>query len=78
MAKIKQIGNKTEILKKKIDRSKKEKFLDDMANMEEDQLNEWFDKHFSGFPGDTRSGFELIIRTLWANARVTREMWLRK
>jgi hypothetical protein len=77
MAKIRKIGNKTEILKRKKELSDQEKCIKSIADLDEKQLDKWFDQHFSGVSDDVREGLEVIVKALWANAKVTRKMWQR-
>jgi hypothetical protein len=77
MAKIRKIGNKTEIVKEKKERTEWEKLIDTIADKSEDELTAWFKKHFSGLSKDIRTGLELIVRALWANAKVTGKLWLK-
>lgn len=78
MAKIKKIGNKTEIIKAKKERTDWETFLNNIADRSEDELTDWFKKHFSGLSKNNRTGLELLVRAVWANAKVTRKLWLRQ
>ena len=75
MAKIRKIGNKTEIVKAKQERTEWEKLIDTIADKSEDELTAWFKKHFSGLSKDSRTGLELIVKALWANAKVTGKLW---
>lgn len=73
MAKIKTIGNKKEILKKRADEADREKRAQGIGGKTEKQLNAWFKKHFSGLPDETRTGMEELVYAVWANANVTQK-----
>ncbi len=75
MAKIRKIGDKTEILKRKLELTDQEKFIKSIADQNEKQLDKWFDQHFSSVSDDVREGLEVIVKALWANAKVTRKIW---
>lgn len=78
MAKIKQVGNKEEIVKKKNEHTQWEIILSTLADLDENQLNKWFKKNFPGVPDDMRPGLETIVKVLWANTRISQKIWLRK
>jgi hypothetical protein len=78
MAKIRKIGNKTEIIKAKKERIGWEQLVNTIAEKSEDELAAWFKKHFSGLSKTNRTGLELLVRAVWANAKVTRKLWLRQ
>ncbi|NIR04221.1 MAG: hypothetical protein GTN82_02210 [Candidatus Aminicenantes bacterium] len=75
MAKFTKIGDKTKILEAKQERASWEVLINNIANMSEDELNTWFNNHFSGLSTDIRTGMELIVKALWANAKVTKKIW---
>lgn len=74
MAEIRKIGNKVEILNARQERTNWETLIDDIAEKNEDELATWFNNHFSGLSADIRSGMELIVKTIWANAKLTRKI----
>jgi hypothetical protein len=73
MAKIRKVGNKAEILKAKKERTEWEKLIDNIADKSEEELATWFNAHFSGLSTDIRQGLELIVKAVWANAKVTKK-----
>jgi hypothetical protein len=74
MAKIRTIGNKEEILKKKNERSEWEKCIYPIGDMTDKELIVWLEKHFSGLTEETRSGMEVLVRSVWVNAKLLRNL----
>jgi hypothetical protein len=74
MAKIKRIGDKKAILKKKKELTDQESFINSIADNSEKQLDKWFKDHFSTLPEEVKEGLEVIIKAVWANAKVTKNM----
>jgi len=38
-------------------------------------LANWFSDHFSGLSQDIRAGLELMVKALWANAKIIKKLW---
>ncbi len=74
MAVVRTVGNKEEILEEKQDITEWEILINTIANKSEDELTTWFSNHFSGLSQDISTGLELIVRALWANAKLTRKI----
>ncbi|MCP5046720.1 MAG: hypothetical protein GY940_06085 [bacterium] len=70
MAKIKRIGDKKEILKRRQEAKDHEMCIDTIAGQSEKQLEKWFKKHFSVLPKEAREGLDVIVKALWANTKV--------
>jgi hypothetical protein len=75
MVVVRTVGNKEEIVEEKQDRIEWEIFIGTIADKSEDELSTWFSNHFSGLSQDIRIGLELIVKALWANAKVTKKLW---
>lgn len=74
MAVVRKIGNIDEILKEKQDRTEFEILINNITDLSEDELTNWFNNHFSGLSQDIRTGLELIVKAVWANAKVTKKL----
>lgn len=77
MAKIKTIGDKKEILKRRNEKVDWEKSITSISDMTDTQLTDWFEKHFSGLPDETRPGMEELVRAVWANAKLTKKLHMK-
>ena len=77
MAKMKTIGDKKEILKKRNEKEDWGKSITSISDMTDKQLADWFEKHFSGLPGETRPGMEELVRAVWANAKLTKKLYVK-
>jgi hypothetical protein len=67
MAKIKQIGNKEELMQLKKDTEEKQKYSTTLSDMMEKELSAWINKHFSTLPNEAKEGIDLLTRVVWSN-----------
>jgi len=73
-----QVGNKQEILDRLEEVGYLESKLNQVATMSPGQIQTWFDSHFSSLPEGVREGLQTIVEVIYANARVTKRLWLNK
>lgn len=73
MVKMKIIGDKKEILKKRLEQAERKSLLDAFADKTDKQLGAWLDQHFSTLPEESRAGLETIVKTLWVHTRFTKK-----
>jgi hypothetical protein len=63
-------GNKEYILKKRQELTDWEILINTIAAKSKDELEVWFNSHFSGLSTDNRTGLELIVKALWAMTKI--------
>lgn len=66
MSKKTVIGNRQDILKTKQERDDLESLIKTIADKSLNELEVWFNDHFSGIETNSRTGLELVIKVLWA------------
>lgn len=74
MVNLQTIGDKNAILLKKMEQTDIASHMKHFAQMKESRLGEWVDEYFSGLPEDVREGLEIIVKALWANAKVLQKL----
>lgn len=73
-----KIGNKANIVKEIELLTEYEKQLNKVASLAPGQLRPWFDSHFASLPEGVREGLFTITEVVYAQAKVTKRLWLNK
>lgn len=74
MAKRIKIGDKHEIMNRNKEKKDIQIAIQNLADKSEEEALQWFRTQFKELPKQAREGLEKVIKTLWANAKILRQM----
>lgn len=75
MVKRETIGNKEEIQAEKQDWNECKALINNLAEKSLADLQSWYNQHFSQLSQDEQGGLWLLVRVIWAIAKVLKKIW---
>lgn len=69
------IGNKPEIITHNQEMKECKSLINTIADMNLNDLQDWFNQHFSQLNQNEQDGLWMLVKTVWAIAKVLKKIW---